>query len=110
MKDQFCGDLAGRGLEFVFWHGRNCGDQFKRELLPDGRVGQNSQAMARRRKFNDAMRQRIRDVAASLDLADEEIKLALTLEHSAIAGFTAEHGINLEWLLEGKGRMQEGDQ
>jgi hypothetical protein len=33
----------------------------------------NSQAMARRREFKDAMRQRIRDIAASRDLSDEEI-------------------------------------
>ncbi|UPK35165.1 hypothetical protein IVB18_45555 [Bradyrhizobium sp. 186] len=35
-----------------------------------------SDAMARRREFKLAMRQRIRDIAASRDLSDEEIKPA----------------------------------
>ena len=69
----------------------------------------NSEAMARRREFKDAMRQRIRDIAASRDLSDEEIKPVLKLKHHAIARFTEVHGVNLEWLLEGKGRIFEKD-
>jgi hypothetical protein len=65
--------------------------------------------MARRREFNDAMRQRIRDVAASRDLSDEEIKPVLRLKHEAIGEFTEKHGVNVEWLLEGKGRIFEKD-
>jgi hypothetical protein len=41
----------------------------------------NSEVMARRREFKEAMRRRIRDVAASRDLSDEEIEPALTLKH-----------------------------
>ena len=41
----------------------------------------NSEAMARPREFKDAMRQRIRDIAASHDLSDEEIKPVLKLKH-----------------------------
>jgi hypothetical protein len=44
-------------------------------------------------------------IAASRDLSDEEIKPALTLKHHEIAEFTEEHGVNLEWLLEGKCRI-----
>ena len=36
----------------------------------------NSEAMARNREFKGAMRRRIRDIAASRDLSDEDISLA----------------------------------
>lgn len=62
----------------------------------------NSEAMARRREFKEVMRRRIRDVAASRDLSDEEIKPALTLKHQEIARFSEQHGVSIEWLLEGK--------
>jgi hypothetical protein len=65
----------------------------------------NSEAMARSRQFKEAMRQRIRDIAASRDLSDEEIRSALKLKHHEIAKFTEKHGVNLEWLLEGEGRI-----
>jgi hypothetical protein len=39
------------------------------------------------------MRQRIKEIAASCNLSDEEIKPAL------------KHGVNLEWLLEGEGQI-----
>jgi hypothetical protein len=55
------------------------------------------------------MRQRIRDIAASRDLSDEEIKPALKLKHHEITEFTEKHGVNLEWLLEGKDRIFEKD-
>jgi uncharacterized lipoprotein YmbA len=69
----------------------------------------NSEAMAHRREFKDAMRQRIRDIAASRDLSDEEIKPVLKLKHHEIAEFTEKHGVNVEWLLEGNGRIFEKD-
>ena len=69
----------------------------------------NSEAMAHRREFKEAMRQRIRDIAASRDLSDEEIKPALSLKHHEIANFTEKHGVNVEWLLEGRGRIFEKD-
>src|SRR5882672_7813234 len=65
----------------------------------------NSEAMTRRREFKLAMRQRVRDIAALHDLSEEEIKPALTLKHHEIARFTEKHGVNLDWLLEGKGRI-----
>jgi hypothetical protein len=55
------------------------------------------------------MRQRIREIAASRDLSDEEIKPALRLKHQEIGEFTEKHGVNLEWLLEGKGRIFKKD-
>ncbi|MET4485232.1 hypothetical protein [Bradyrhizobium sp. LA7.1] len=64
-----------------------------------------SEALEHRREFKAAMRQRIRDVAASRDLFGEEIKPALTLKPHEIAKFTEVHGVNLEWLLEGRGRI-----
>jgi hypothetical protein len=70
----------------------------------------NSEAMARKREFNDAMRQRIREVAASRDLSDEEIKPVLKLKHHEVARFTEKHGVNLGWLLEGKGHIFKKDQ
>jgi hypothetical protein len=63
----------------------------------------NSERMARRRDFNLAMRQRIRDVAASRGISDDEIRPALTLKHEAIGRFSEARGVNLGWLLEGRG-------
>jgi hypothetical protein len=68
-----------------------------------------SEAIVRRREFKEAMRRRIRDVAASRDLSDEEIKSALTLKHQEIARFSEQHGVNIEWLLEGRGRIFKKD-
>jgi hypothetical protein len=65
--------------------------------------------LAHSREFKDAMRQRIRDIAASCDLSDEEIKPVLKLKHQEIGEFTEKHGVNLEWLLEGRGRVFEKD-
>ena len=65
----------------------------------------NSEAMARNREFKETMRQRIKDVAASRDLSDEDIKGAMTCKHHEIANFTEKHGVNVGWLLEGKGRI-----
>jgi hypothetical protein len=69
----------------------------------------NSEAMAHRREFKDAMWQRIRDITASRDLSDEEIKPVLKLKHHEIAEFTEKHGVNIEWLLEGRGRIFKKD-
>ena len=55
------------------------------------------------------MRQRIGDVAASRDLSDEEIKPALTLKHHEIGRFSEQHGVSLEWLLAGEGRIFKED-
>jgi hypothetical protein len=69
----------------------------------------NSETMAHRREFKEAMRQRIRDIAASRNLSAEDIKGVMTLKHHEIARFTEVHGVNLEWLLEGRGRIFEKD-
>jgi hypothetical protein len=65
----------------------------------------NSETMARRREFKRAMRQRIKDIAASRDLSAEDIKAVMTLKHHEIAPFTEEHEVNVEWLLTGEGRI-----
>ena len=65
--------------------------------------------MAHRREFKLAMRQRIKDIAASGDLPAEDIKGVMTLKHHEIAEFTEKYGVNVEWLLEGKGRIFKKD-
>ena len=65
----------------------------------------NSEVFAHRREFKAAMRQRIRDVAASREISDEEIKPVLKLKHHEIARFSEAHGVNIGWLLEGEGPM-----
>ncbi len=62
-----------------------------------------------RRKFKEAMRERIREIAASRDLSDEEIKPVLRLKHHEVGRFSEKHGINLAWLLEGRGPILEKD-
>jgi hypothetical protein len=71
------------------------------------RRGIDSETVSRRRAFKEAMRQRIRDIAASRDLSDEEIKPVLRLKHREIGEFAEKHGVNLGWLLGGKGRLFE---
>lgn len=61
--------------------------------------------VAPRRDFKEAMQRRINIVALLRDLSVEGIKPVLTLKHHEIAMFTERHGVNLEWLLEGKGRI-----
>jgi hypothetical protein len=69
----------------------------------------NSEAMARSREFKEAMRQRIREIATSRDLSDEEIKPVLRLKHQRVAEFVDKYGVNFEWLYEGSGRIFEKD-
>jgi hypothetical protein len=70
------------------------------------RRGIDSEAMARRREFNEAMRQRIREIAASRDLSDEEIRPVLSrLKHQRVAEFVDKHGVNFKWLYEGMGSI-----
>jgi hypothetical protein len=59
------------------------------------------------RKFKAAMRQRIRDVAASRNLSDKEIKPVRRLKHQEIARFSQRYGVSLEWLLAGVFRADE---
>jgi hypothetical protein len=73
------------------------------------RLRTNSEAMAHRREFKLAMRQRIKDIAASGDLPAEDIEGVMTLKHHEFVKFTEKHGVNVEWLLEGKGRIFEKD-
>ena len=51
----------------------------------------------------EAMRRRIRDIAASRDLSDDEIKPVLRLKHREIGEFCRKHDVSLQWLLEGAG-------
>jgi hypothetical protein len=54
----------------------------------------------------------LRDIAASRDLSDEEIKLikpALSRKHYKLVQFVEKYGVNWQWLLEGMGRIFEKD-
>jgi hypothetical protein len=55
------------------------------------------------KEFKIAMRQRIKEIAASRDLSDEEIKRVLKLKHAEIGRFCETHRVNIGWLLEGVG-------
>jgi hypothetical protein len=68
-----------------------------------------TEAKVRRRNFKEAMRRRIKDIAASRDIPDYEIRPVLSLRHRHIGEFVEKHGVNLEWLLEGKGRIFKKD-
>ena len=63
------------------------------------------EATARSRAFKEAMRQRIREVAAARQIPDDEIKPTLRLKHQEIDRFCEAHGVNLAWLIEGVGEM-----
>ncbi len=65
----------------------------------------NSAAMARRREFREVIRARIKDVAASRGLSDAQIKQAMTGKHFYVFRFAEEHGVNLDWLIAGEGRI-----
>jgi hypothetical protein len=62
-----------------------------------------------RRNFKEAMRRRIKDIAASRDIPDDEIRPVLSLRHRCIGEFTTKYNVNLEWLLEGDGRIFKKD-
>jgi hypothetical protein len=68
----------------------------------------NTEAVARRREFREAMRGRIRKVAVTLKLSDDEIRRPLSLRHKAIAEFFQVYAVNLKWLYEGVGPMFNG--
>ena len=59
--------------------------------------------MARSREFKEAMRRRIRDIAAARDLSDDEIKPVLRLKRHEIGEFCIKHNVSFQWLLEGAG-------
>jgi hypothetical protein len=69
-----------------------------------------TEAKERRRNFKEAMRRRIKDIAASRDIPDDEIRTVLSLRHRHIGEFATKYSVNLEWLLEGKGRIFKKDQ
>jgi hypothetical protein len=64
-----------------------------------------TEAKEHRRNFKEAMRRRIKDIAASRDIPDDEIRPVLSLKHRHIGEFATKYSVNLEWLLEGEGRI-----
>jgi hypothetical protein len=67
------------------------------------------EAKEHRRNFKEAMRRRIKDIAAARDIPDDEIRPVLSLRHRHIGEFATKYGVNLEWLLEGEGRIFKKD-
>jgi hypothetical protein len=59
-------------------------------------------AKEHRRNFKEAMRRRIKDIAASRDIPDDEIRPVLSLRHRHIGEFATKYSVSLEWLLEGR--------
>jgi hypothetical protein len=68
-----------------------------------------TEAKERRRNFKEAMRRRIKGIAASRDIPDDEIRPVLSLRHRHIGEFATKYSVNLEWLLEGNGRIFKKD-
>jgi hypothetical protein len=68
----------------------------------------NSEAMAHRREFKEAMRRRIRDVPHPAVFPMRRSSPALTLKQKEIARFSKKHGVSFGWLLEGKGHIYRG--
>jgi hypothetical protein len=68
-----------------------------------------TEAKERRRNFKEAMRRRIKDIAAARDIPDDEIRPVLSLRHRLIGEFATKYNVNLEWLLEGEGRIFKKD-
>jgi hypothetical protein len=68
-----------------------------------------TEAKEHRRNFKEAMRRRIKDIAASRGIPDDEIRPVLSLRHRRIGEFATKYRVNFEWLLEGKGRIFEKD-
>ncbi len=58
-----------------------------------------AEAKQQRRKFKEAMRQRIRDIAASRDIPDDEIRPVLSLRHHLVGEFAEKYNVSLDWLL-----------
>ncbi|MCA1546434.1 hypothetical protein I6F36_06395 [Bradyrhizobium sp. BRP19] len=77
--------------------------------LPSGAEAATKTKGEERRTFREAMRRRIREVAAILKLSEEQIEWPLTLKHREIGRFCLEHGVQAEWLLEGRGRIFKDD-
>lgn len=69
------------------------------------RQTRSAEAKAHSRAFKEAMRQRIREVAALRTVSDDEFRPARRLKHQHIGEFCEAHGGNLGWLLEGEGEM-----
>jgi hypothetical protein len=68
-----------------------------------------TEAKEHRRNFKEAMRRRIKDIAAARDIPDDEIRPVPSLRHRHIGEFAKKYSVNFEWLLEGKGRIFEKD-
>lgn len=68
-------------------------------------VPMSDEKKAERRNFKEAMRRRIKDIAAARDIPDDEIRPVLSLRHHLIGDFAEKYGVNLGWLLEGEGKI-----
>ena len=62
-----------------------------------------------RRAWKAAFRARVTTFAEKNSIPKSELAWLGRLKHHEIANFTEKHGGNLEWLLEGKGRIFKND-
>ena len=62
-----------------------------------------------RRAWKAAFRARVTTFAEKNSIPKSELAWLGRIKHHEIANFTEKHGVNLEWLLEGKGRIFEKD-
>jgi hypothetical protein len=67
------------------------------------RKSTNATRQAQRREFKQAMRERIRDIAARRGLSEDDIRPALKLKYEAIGAFCLTYKVRAEWLFEGSG-------
>ena len=58
-----------------------------------------------RRTFKEEMRRRIKDITASRDIPDDEIRPVLSLKHRHVGEFATKYSVNLLWLPEGKAHV-----
>jgi hypothetical protein len=72
-------------------------------------VPMSNERKEKRRNFKEAMRRRIKDIATSRDIPDHEIRSVLSLKCRHIGEFATKYSVNLEWLLEGRGRIFKKD-
>ena len=63
------------------------------------------EAKQQRREFKQAMRRRIREIAAMRGIPDDEIRPMLSLKHRLLGPFAETYNVSLDWLLTGEGRI-----
>jgi hypothetical protein len=74
-----------------------------------GKQGMDPKKLEERRAWKAAFRARVTTFAEKNSIPKSELAWLGRLKHLEIANFTEKHGVNVEWLLEGKGRIFKKD-